>query len=174
MGAWISPSRTCAATPNGVRSIPSGAAKTTATVGSRSFLAKGLQETRFPYPRKWLSSGSASPRVATGESPRFMTVGDFNGDCFPDLAVSNLGAPGGRGSISVLLNNCDGSFSFSRPLGLDGNARGIVSADFNRDTHLDLAGHRQRQLQRERHDIAQRPAGRLSRRLASCHGGFAL
>jgi hypothetical protein len=78
-------------------------------------------------------------RVVTGESPRFMTVGDFNGDCFPDLAVANAGAPGGRGSLSILLNNRDGSFGFSRPLGLEGNARGIVSADFNRDNHLDLA-----------------------------------
>ncbi|MCL6642751.1 MAG: VCBS repeat-containing protein [Candidatus Bipolaricaulota bacterium] len=78
-------------------------------------------------------------RVVTGESPRFMTVGDFNGDCFPDLAVANLGAPGGRGSISVLLNNRDGSFHFSRPLGLEGNARGIVATDLNRDNHLDLA-----------------------------------
>ncbi len=78
-------------------------------------------------------------RVVTGESPRFMTVGDFNGDCFPDLAVANLGAPGGRGSLSILLNNRDGSFSFSRPLGLEGNARGILSADLNRDGQRDLA-----------------------------------
>lgn len=78
-------------------------------------------------------------RVVTGESPRFLAVGDFNGDCFPDLAVANLGASGGRGSLSVLLNNRDGSFSFSRPLGLEGNARGIVSADLNKDGHLDLA-----------------------------------
>jgi len=84
-------------------------------------------------------SAERAARVVTGESPRFMTVGDFNGDCFPDLAVANMGAPGGRGSLSILLNNRDGSFSFSRPLGLDGNARGIVSADFNRDNHLDLA-----------------------------------
>lgn len=80
-----------------------------------------------------------APRVVTGESPRFIAVGDFNGDCFPDLAVANLGSPGGRGSVSVLLNNRDGSFGFSRPLGLEGNARGILSADLNRDGHLDLA-----------------------------------
>ncbi|MCI2429161.1 VCBS repeat-containing protein [Candidatus Acetothermia bacterium] len=78
-------------------------------------------------------------RVVTRESPRFMTVGDFNGDCFPDLAVANLGSPGGRGSLSVLLNNREGSFSFARPLELEGNARGIVAADFNKDGHLDLA-----------------------------------
>lgn len=78
-------------------------------------------------------------RVATGESPRFLAVGDFNNDCFLDLAVANLGPPSGRGSLSILLNNREGSFVSARPLSLEGNARGIVAADFNRDGHLDLA-----------------------------------
>ncbi|MCS7275157.1 MAG: VCBS repeat-containing protein [Candidatus Bipolaricaulota bacterium] len=84
-------------------------------------------------------SAERAARVPVGESPRFLTVGDFNRDCFLDLAVANLGAPAGRGSLSILLNNREGSFVSARPLSLEGNARGIVSGDFNKDGHLDLA-----------------------------------
>lgn len=81
-----------------------------------------------------------APRLSTGgEAPRFLTTGDFDGDCYPDLALSNFGAAGERGSVAVLINDQKGSFSSAKILRLEGNARGIVSADFDKDGKLDLA-----------------------------------
>jgi hypothetical protein len=45
---------------------------------------------------------------AVGLDPRLMAVGDFNGDGFPDVAVSNWNN-GGDSTVSVLLNAGDGT-----------------------------------------------------------------
>src|SRR5262249_13132065 len=42
-----------------------------------------------------------------GSTPRFVAVGDFNGDGARDLAVANWGT----GTASILLGNGDGTFS---------------------------------------------------------------
>jgi hypothetical protein len=80
-----------------------------------------------------------APRLTVGEAPRFITVGNFDHDCFPDVAVSNFGSPGGRGTLAILLNDQRGSFRSARPTQVSGNARGIVSGDFDNNGTLDLA-----------------------------------
>jgi hypothetical protein len=78
-----------------------------------------------------------------GAYPVDMQSGDFNGDGIPDLATMNVGATGG--SVSVLLNNGDGTFQTVRntpitnynPYAYGGNA--LAVGDFNRDGKLDLA-----------------------------------
>jgi hypothetical protein len=75
---------------------------------------------------------------ATGSEPIGATVGDFNGDNIPDLAMTNSAA----GTVSVLLGNRDGTFkpkvdSTAGPTGSIPYA--VAVGDFNADQKLDLA-----------------------------------
>jgi hypothetical protein len=67
----------------------------------------------------------------------FFTVGDFNGDGIPDIAVTGGFSLG----VQILLGNGDGSFTdgstYLNGLGID--AEGIAAGDFNGDGHADLA-----------------------------------
>ena len=73
-----------------------------------------------------LQSENVSPNVV---------VSDFNGDGKPDLAVTNLGA----NTVSILLNNGDGTFQphVDDPAGTGPTY--ILAGDFNGDGFLDLA-----------------------------------
>ena len=65
-----------------------------------------------------------------------VATGDFNGDSFPDFAVTNQQTPG---LINLLLNDGMGGFKTgdSYPVGTTPIA--VTTADFNRDGKLDLA-----------------------------------
>ena len=66
-------------------------------------------------------------------SPGFdVAVGDFNGDGKLDLAVSTYGSP----TITILLNNGDGTFAAGTPVAGTGP---LIAADFNHDGKPDLA-----------------------------------
>jgi hypothetical protein len=85
--------------------------------------------------------GSFQPpaNYAVGSSPRFIAVGDFNGDGKPDLAVANGGDyPSTNGKIAILLGNGDGAFqpAVNYPAGFF--PRSLAVADLNKDGHLDL------------------------------------
>ncbi len=94
-------------------------------------------------------AGSPFP-LGTGTSPASIAVGDFNQDGYLDAAIANLDA----GTISVLLNNGKTSSpGFTQPPGSPYSVfetlttppianpypASIVTADFNKDGHLDLA-----------------------------------
>jgi hypothetical protein len=67
-----------------------------------------------------------------------LAVGDFNGDGFPDVAVTSAGG----GSVTVLLNDNVGSGALtaqSPALSAGGNPSDVVAVDFNHDGRLDLA-----------------------------------
>ena len=88
------------------------------------------------------SAGTASPQsfstptsYSVGANPNSGTAGDFNGDGKPDLAIGNvLGL-----SVSVLLNNGNGTFQNAVNYPVDRNPEGIATGDFNSDGKLDLA-----------------------------------
>lgn len=75
-----------------------------------------------------------------GNAPQALAVGDFNEDGFLDAASANLSQ---SQSISILLNDKRGGFgSFTSAKHItvaDDAPFDIISGDFNRDGHIDLA-----------------------------------
>jgi hypothetical protein len=63
-----------------------------------------------------------------------VTVGDFNGDGFPDLAVSN----GDSNSVSILVGYGDGTFGPPTDYPVGKKPFTIATDDFNHDGKLDL------------------------------------
>ena len=66
-------------------------------------------------------------------------MGDFNGDGKPDLGLAKYGSDHGNdfGSVSVLVNNGDGTFHNTANTGVKQSPYGVVG-DFNSDGKLDL------------------------------------
>jgi hypothetical protein len=71
----------------------------------------------------------------TGTQPTSVTVGDFNGDGFPDLVTADVG----NNTISVLLANGDGSFRPALKFQTGRVPESIGVGDFNGDGILDVA-----------------------------------
>jgi len=82
------------------------------------------------------SIGSVIP-VPTIDSGELAAVGDFNGDGYPDVAMTDRT----NGRVLILFNDGHGNFSTTNSLSVpDGNLpEEIVAADFNGDGALDLA-----------------------------------
>jgi hypothetical protein len=80
--------------------------------------------------------GTFQPPVAytVGLQPQTLTIGDFNGDAKPDLAVANSES----NTVSVLLNNGDGTFLPHVDYATGIGPTTILSGDFNGDGKLDL------------------------------------
>ena len=81
-------------------------------------------------------SFSAPFLYTAGPFPRSVAVGDFNGDGYPDIVTANDGT---GNSISVLLNNGDGTFRAPLNYPAGNQPVQVVVGDFNRDGNLDLA-----------------------------------
>ena len=83
-------------------------------------------------------------RYRAGHGPNALTLGDFNNDGKPDIAVAN--ACGDKlcetnGVVSVLLNNGDGTFAdgIQSQSADSGSSIALTAADFDGDGKLDLA-----------------------------------
>ena len=81
-------------------------------------------------------SASGSP-ITVGGDPDAVAVGDFNSDGKPDLAVANSTS----GTVTILLNNGDGTFTQASgsPIAVGAGPDAVAVGDFNTDGALDLA-----------------------------------
>jgi hypothetical protein len=78
----------------------------------------------------------------TGTNPKFVVVGDFNGDGKPDLVVANEGSFGDfytDSTIRLLLGKGDGTFQDAVKYGAAVGVASLAVGDFNGDGKLDLA-----------------------------------
>jgi hypothetical protein len=73
--------------------------------------------------------------IPTGVRSSGVAVADFNGDGVPDLAVANAGTA----SVSVLLNQGDGTLRPPANFTVGGNPTAVTVGDFNGDGIPDLA-----------------------------------
>jgi hypothetical protein len=76
-------------------------------------------------------------KYGTGPSPNSVCAADFNGDTYPDLAVTTYN----DNHVSVYLNKGDGTGTFwgGTPYWVGTSPREVCSADFNGDSYPDLA-----------------------------------
>ncbi len=84
--------------------------------------------------------------VPLGNSPRFVTSGDFNSDSYPDIVTRNS-----NGTISLALNN--GGTGFSPAVTIPIPGLWIEAGDFNNDGKIDLLTVRFAQTEAERNEI---------------------
>ncbi len=73
--------------------------------------------------------------TGVGEAPKFVAVGDFNGDGFLDMAVANQG----DSTVTVLLGVGDGTFTLKSSIPVGSSNIVLVAGDFNGDGIPDLA-----------------------------------
>jgi hypothetical protein len=89
---------------------------------------------------RWVPSFLPAVTYPVGTNPDAIAVGDFNGDGKPDLAVVNGGAyPQYQGSVSILLNQGNGTFAPAVSYPVEHSPVAVAVGDFNGDGKLDLA-----------------------------------
>jgi hypothetical protein len=86
--------------------------------------------------RRLVPSFSAPHLYTAGPFPRSVALGDFNGDGALDIVTANDGT---ANTVSVLLNNGDGTFQPPVNYPVGNQPQQVVVGDFNGDGNLDLA-----------------------------------
>jgi hypothetical protein len=81
---------------------------------------------------------SSMTSLNTGGSPFYLKIADLNGDGREDIIATNLSPPSSGNSITVVLNNGDGTFQPGRPYTTGPGPRGLAVGDFNGDGHPDI------------------------------------
>jgi VCBS repeat protein/FG-GAP repeat protein len=84
-----------------------------------------------------VGSFAAPTNFAVGGIPRFVAVGDFNGDDKQDLVIANQSTA----NLSIFLGDGAGSFGTATNFGVGANTspQSVAVGDFNSDGKQDLA-----------------------------------
>ncbi len=77
--------------------------------------------------------------LGMGNGPTFVAVADLNHDGHLDIITTNSGTDLGTGTVSVLLNNGNGTFQAPVFYAVGADPHSVVVGDFRGDGHLDLA-----------------------------------
>ena len=83
----------------------------------------------------WSTAPVTRTDYVTGANPQGVTRADFNGDGWVDLVTSNISSD----TVSVFMNNGNGTFAAKVDYATGLSPRGLISADFNGDARPDLA-----------------------------------
>jgi len=89
---------------------------------------------KVPTPSVVLSSSEPSGPYTVGQTPCFVTLGDFNGDGLLDLVVANYKG----NSLSVLLGQRGGMFSQERRIPVNAPPDWLAVADIDQDGVSDI------------------------------------
>ncbi|HEV2425253.1 MAG TPA: alkaline phosphatase family protein [Terriglobia bacterium] len=89
----------------------------------------------FPITSSTSSVAFDKSSFGTGNSPRAIVSGDFNGDGRPDLVVAN----DTDNTVEIFLNNGDGTFANGLVAATGHGPDALAVGDFNHDGKLDLA-----------------------------------
>jgi DNA-binding transcriptional MerR regulator len=86
---------------------------------------------------KITNTGFGNPlgEYTTGTNPYSVAIGDINNDGYADLAVANSGST----SVSVFINNKNGTFAAKVDYTTGSNPRSVAIGDVNNDGYMDLA-----------------------------------
>jgi hypothetical protein len=107
--------------------------------GKADFVLPNADVDEFAYFSIFYGNGAGKftrpTNVTTATYPRYVVVGDFNGDSRSDLAVLHGGSVG----VEVWLNNGDGTFAAPVYYLVEASPSKMVTGDFNQDGILDLA-----------------------------------
>ncbi len=74
-----------------------------------------------------------------GSQPFWIASGDLNGDGYPDLVTANTNVNGPTGTVSVLLNNKNGTFADAATYTVGNQPYQVAIGDINGDGYPDLA-----------------------------------
>ena len=100
-----------------------------------------LASTALTAPQFAYNLSSLNP-ISTGREPKFVAVGDFNGDGKQDLAIADygvIGTPATGRTLTILLGNGDGTFKAAASPAVGNAPYAIAVGDFNEDGKQDLA-----------------------------------
>jgi hypothetical protein len=107
----------------------------TNSLGTALFALLVLSQTIFARTVRF----AGAKNYVVGTSPNSVSVGDFNGDGKPDLAVGFSGPLGDPGGVSILLNNGFGSFKPAVNYRAGMTPVSVARGDFTHGHKLDLA-----------------------------------
>jgi FG-GAP-like repeat/Bacterial Ig-like domain (group 3)/FG-GAP repeat len=82
---------------------------------------------------------SAGATYAVGSQPYWVASADLNGDGYPDLVTANTNVNGANGTVSVLLNNKNGTFASAATYNVGKQPYQVAIGDVNGDGYPDLA-----------------------------------